>query len=85
MLEQKKTYITGALIMLVAIAKTILDYLGTGHFQPMVYAEEFLAGVGLIFLRKGIKQDTKEVKQEVKAAKVEVKAEVAEVAEAAKA
>lgn len=62
MLEKKKTYITGSLIMAVSVAQTFIEYYKTGVLNPLGHAEEFLGGLGLIFLRRGVKKESDSVK-----------------------
>ena len=64
MLDKKKTYVTGALIMAVSVAQTFIEYYKTGVFNPLSHAEEFLGGLGLIFLRRGVKKEAEMVKDQ---------------------
>jgi len=61
----KKSYIVGVLIMLVAVVKTCIVFFQTGEFNPMPHIEEFLGGAGLIFVRRGMTDETNQVKAAV--------------------
>ena len=62
MLENKKTYITGGLIIIAGIAKIAVEYMNTGNFNPLGHSEELLAGLGLIFARRGMKKEADSIK-----------------------